>query len=116
MPEPFGDVVVTRAELEALVRPSLLRSAELLEATIHRAGLTPDRLAGVYLVGGPSRMPLLADLLARKLHVRPATQSQPETAVAFGLQHVQLGTADPNLTAPALRRVGTPPPPWQRSF
>jgi len=116
MPEPFGDVVVTRAELEALVRPSLLRSAELLETTIHRAGLTPDRLAGVYLVGGPSRMPLLADLLARKLGVRPATQSQPETAVAFGLQHVQLGTAAPNLTVPAFRPVGTPPPPWQRTF
>ncbi|EOD67609.1 Hsp70 family protein, partial [Amycolatopsis vancoresmycina] len=60
MPEPFGDVLVSRDELEALVRPSLLRSAELLAATIRRAGLAPAQLGGVYLVGGPSRMPLLA--------------------------------------------------------
>ena len=26
LPEPFGDVLVTRVELEALIRPSLLRS------------------------------------------------------------------------------------------
>ncbi|MEC3982205.1 Hsp70 family protein, partial [Amycolatopsis sp. H20-H5] len=69
MPEPFSDVLVTRAELEALVRPSLLRSAELLADTIRRAGLTPGQLSGIYLVGGPSRMPLLAGLLASQLGV-----------------------------------------------
>jgi molecular chaperone DnaK len=118
MPEPFGDVLVSRDELEALVRPSLLRSAELLAETIHRAGLNPAQLAGVYLVGGPSRMPLLATLLGRQLGVTPTTQDQPETAVAFGLHHVPLGnTAD--LTVPAFAPVRPPvttprPQPWQQ--
>ncbi|MEU5265072.1 Hsp70 family protein [Amycolatopsis sp. NPDC021455] len=117
MPEPFGDVLVTRDELEALVRPSLLRSAELLGATIRRAGLSPAQLGGVYLVGGPSRMPLLATLLGRQLGVTPTTQDQPETAVAFGLHHVPLGTSD--LTVPAFAPVRppvTPPRPqaWQQ--
>ncbi|MEV4052759.1 Hsp70 family protein [Amycolatopsis sp. NPDC049688] len=114
MPEPFGDVLVSRDELEALVRPSLLRSAELLAATIRRAGLTPAQLGGVYLVGGPSRMPLLAALLARQLGVTPTTQDQPETAVAFGLHHVPLGDTD--LTVPAFAPVRppvTPPQPWR---
>ncbi|WP_410171843.1 Hsp70 family protein [Amycolatopsis heterodermiae] len=120
MPEPFGDVLVSRDELEALVRPSLLRSAELLGATIHRAGLTPAQLAGIHLVGGPSRMPLLAALLGRQLGVVPTTQEQPETAVAFGLQHVPLGPTDPNPTVPAsapVRPLATPPllQPWQRT-
>ncbi|GAA3556589.1 hypothetical protein GCM10022222_45340 [Amycolatopsis ultiminotia] len=98
MPDPFGDVLVTRAELEALVRPSLLRSAELLAATIRHSGLTPAQLGGVYLVGGPSRMPLLAALVGTTLGVVPTTQDQPETAVAFGLHHVPLderATANP---------------------
>ncbi|MFJ9781564.1 Hsp70 family protein [Amycolatopsis sp. NPDC101161] len=117
MPEPFGDVLVSRDELEALVRPSLLRSAELLGATIRRAGLSPAQLAGVYLVGGPSRMPLLATLLARQLGVTPTTQDQPETAVAFGLHHVPLGNSD--LTVPAFAPVRPPvapprPQPWQQ--
>ncbi len=116
MPEPFGDVLVSRDELEALVRPSLLRSAELLAATIRRAGLTPAQLAGVYLVGGPSRMPLLATLLGRQLGVTPTTQDQPETAVAFGLHHVPLGTTT-DLTVPAFAPVRPPvtpprPQPW----
>ncbi|MDT7798197.1 MAG: hypothetical protein QOI78_1630 [Actinomycetota bacterium] len=119
MPEPFGDVLVSRDELEALVRPSLLRSAELLAATIHRAGLNPAQLAGIYLVGGPSRMPLPAALLGRQLGIVPTTQDQPETAVAFGLHHVPLGTSDPNLTVPAfapIRPPATPPrpQPWQQ--
>jgi molecular chaperone DnaK len=117
MPEPFGDVLVTRDELEALVRPNLLRSAELLGATIRRAGLSPAQLAGIYLVGGPSRMPLLAALLGRQLGVVPTTQDQPETAVAFGLHHVPLGNTD--LTVPAFAPVRPPmtpprPQPWQQ--
>ncbi len=100
MPDPFGDVLVTRAELEALVRPNLLRSAEMLAATIARAGLTPDRLGGVYLVGGPSRMPLLASLVGSTLGVVPTTEDQPETAVAFGLHHVDVRPAAP-MPAPA---------------
>ncbi|WP_181777387.1 Hsp70 family protein [Amycolatopsis pittospori] len=119
MPEPFGDVRVTRMELEALVRPSFLRSAELLAATIHRAGLTPAHLGGVYLVGGPSRMPLLASLLANQLRIAPTTQDQPETAVAFGLHHVPAGGEDSQLTVPAFAPVAPPiqhqqPPPQQQ--
>ncbi|ATY15243.1 Hsp70 family protein [Amycolatopsis sp. AA4] len=111
MPDPFGDVLVTRAELEALVRPNLLRSTEMLAATIARAGLTPDRLGGVYLVGGPSRMPLLASLVGSKLGVVPTTEDQPETAVAFGLHHVDERPAAP---VPAPQAPASWPPVQQQ--
>ncbi|CAM3554732.1 Hsp70 family protein [Kibdelosporangium persicum] len=88
MPEPFDDVLVTRAELEALVRPNLLRSVELLAGTIRSTGMTPDRLLGIYLVGGSSRMPLVATLIAEQLRVVPTSLDQPETAVALGAHHV----------------------------
>ncbi|EHR62492.1 Hsp70 family protein [Saccharomonospora cyanea] len=88
MPEPFSDVLVTRAELEALVRPAMLRSVELLARTVRSAGLSPDQLAGIYLVGGSSRLPLVGSLLAEKLGVVPSSLDQPETAVAFGAHHV----------------------------
>ncbi|MCE7012051.1 Hsp70 family protein [Kibdelosporangium philippinense] len=88
MPEPFDDVLVTRAELEALVRPNLLRSVELLSSTIRSTGMTPDRLLGIYLVGGSSRMPLVASLIAEQLRVVPTSLDQPETAVALGAHHV----------------------------
>lgn len=90
MPEEFSDVLVTRTELEALIRPSLLRSVEVLANTIGQANMTPDQLAGIYLVGGSSRIPLVAQLIAERLRVVPTSLDQPETAVAMGAHHVPL--------------------------
>jgi actin-like ATPase involved in cell morphogenesis len=88
LPAPFEDVLVTRAELEALIRPNLVRSVELLAATIRAAGLTPDRLAGVYLVGGSSRIPLVAKLITEHLRVVPTSLDLPECTVALGAHQV----------------------------
>ena len=88
MPEPFKDVLVTRGELEGLVRPAMLRSVELMARTLRSSGLSPDRLAGIYLVGGSSRLPLVGAMIAEKLGVVPGSLDQPETAVALGAQHV----------------------------
>ncbi|GAA2839201.1 hypothetical protein GCM10010452_79230 [Crossiella cryophila] len=88
MPEEFSDVLVTRTELEALIRPSLLRSVDVLSQTIQRAGMAPEQLAGIFLVGGSSRIPLVAQLIADRLRVVPVSLDQPETAVAMGAYHV----------------------------
>ena len=129
LPEPFEDVLVTRIELEALIRPSLLRSVELLAGTIRSTGITPDRLVGIYLVGGSSRIPLIATLIAEQLRVVPSSLDQPETAVALGAHHVtqegvslrtsNLGPAQqlPPPTGgfrPPLQTGPTPTPPQQQ--
>ncbi|MGH3432966.1 MAG: Hsp70 family protein [Thermocrispum sp.] len=88
MPEPFTDVLVTRGELEALVRPAMLRSVELMSRTLRAAQLTPQMLAGIYLVGGSSRLPLVGSMISEKLGVVPSSLDQPETAVALGAHHV----------------------------
>ncbi|MFC6090438.1 Hsp70 family protein [Saccharothrix lopnurensis] len=88
MPEPFEDVLVNRSDLEALVRPSMLRSVELLASTIRSTGLAPNQLAGIYLVGGASRIPLVANMIAEHVRVVPTSLDQPETAVALGAHHV----------------------------
>ncbi|MEV6879470.1 Hsp70 family protein [Amycolatopsis sp. NPDC051128] len=124
MPEPFKDVLVTRGELEALVRPAMLRSVELLSRTLRSSGLTPDRLAGIYLVGGSSRLPLVGTMIAEKLGVVPGSLDQPETAVALGAQHVArdgLAVRTQNVDG-AMAATGTaphrsqyaPPPGYQR--
>lgn len=88
MPEPFTDVLVTRDELEGLVRPAMLRSVELLSNTLRNAGMTAANLVGVYLVGGSSRLPLVGSMISEKLGVVPSSLDQPETAVAYGAHHV----------------------------
>ena len=107
LPDPFGDVLVTRAELESLIRPSLLRSVELLAGTIRATGRTPDSLAGIYLVGGSSRIPLIAALIGESLRVVPTSLDQPETAVALGAHH---GAPPPPRSSPIpVQRPSTGP-------
>src|ERR1700759_36205 len=52
--------------------------------TVGRARLRPDQLAGVFLVGGSSRIPLVARLVYQRLGIIPTTLDQPETVVARG--------------------------------
>jgi hypothetical protein len=129
LPEPFDDVLVTRVELEALIRPGMLRSVELLAGTIRSTGMSPERLVGIYLVGGSSRIPLIATLIAENLRVVPTSLDQPETAVALGAHHVPqegitLRTSDISNTIEDVQRTrqvvaprsggfnpGPPPPP-----
>ncbi len=129
LPEPFDDVLVTRVELEALIRPGMLRSVELLAGTIRSTGMSPERLVGIYLVGGSSRIPLIATLIAENLRVVPTSLDQPETAVALGAHHVPqegitLRTSDISKTIEDVQRTrqvvaprtggfnpGPPPPP-----
>ena len=120
MPAPFDNVDVTRTELDALIRPNLLRGAELLDRTITAAGLVPANLLGAYLVGGSSRMPLVATFIGEHLELRPISDAAPETAVAFGALEAAPGsTATPEdfqpdpipigRTRPAFAPVAPPP-------
>ncbi|NUT53505.1 MAG: Hsp70 family protein [Saccharothrix sp.] len=100
MPEPFEDVLVNRTDLEALVRPSMMRSVELLESTIRSTGMAPNQLAGIYLVGGSSRIPLVANMIAERVRIVPTSLDQPETAVALGAHHVPKNGVTPRSQEP----------------
>ena len=84
MPPPFPDVHITRADLERLVNAPLDRAARLTAATVGQARLTPTELAGIFLVGGSSRIPLMSRLVHQRCGVVPTTLDQPETVVARG--------------------------------
>ncbi|ROP37644.1 Hsp70 family protein [Saccharothrix texasensis] len=101
MPEPFEDVLVNRSDLEALVRPSMMRSVELLESTIRSTGMAPNQLAGIYLVGGASRVPLVATMIAEQVRIVPTSLDQPETSVALGAHHVPKNGITPRSQEPA---------------
>jgi molecular chaperone DnaK len=107
MPEPFEDVLVNRSDLEALVRPSMLRSVELLASTIRSTGMVPNQLAGIYLVGGSSRIPLVATMIAEQVRVVPTSLDQPETAVALGAHHVPRDGVSPRPHDPVAKEPPT---------
>jgi type VII secretion-associated protein (TIGR03931 family) len=91
MPPPFPDAHVTRADLERLITRPVERAADLTAATIAAAGLRPADLAGIFLVGGSSRIPLVSQLVHQRCGVVPTTLDQPETVVARGALRATAG-------------------------
>jgi molecular chaperone DnaK (HSP70) len=79
-----ADLHLTRDELETLARPVLEQTVRVTEGALRWARLAEGRLAGVFLVGGASRIPLVATLLHRALGEPPLAIEQPEMVVAEG--------------------------------
>ncbi|MEU7865324.1 Hsp70 family protein [Dactylosporangium sp. NPDC049140] len=75
---------LTREELERVTEPLIRRAVWETGKVIHNAGLRPDQLAGLFLVGGSSRLPLAARLLHAELGIAPTVLEQPELPVAEG--------------------------------
>ena len=84
LPNISTEVRLTRAELEAMVRPALRSTVEALKRAIRSAGVTPEQLHSVLLVGGSSRMPIVAQLVGAELGRPVAVDAHPKHAVALG--------------------------------
>ncbi|RRR95822.1 Hsp70 family protein [Glycomyces terrestris] len=100
--DPMG-LHLTRDELTSLADPLVARAVDETRRTVERAGVDPAALSALLLVGGSSRMPLVATRLHARLGVAPSVPEQPELPVAFGaLKHAAAGreTAPPPTTAP----------------
>jgi molecular chaperone DnaK len=78
------EIHITRDELEELARPILDQTVRVTNDILRWANLPAGRLAGVFLVGGASRIPLVATLLHRALGEAPVVIEQPELVVAEG--------------------------------
>ncbi|HEV2780700.1 MAG TPA: type VII secretion-associated protein [Actinophytocola sp.] len=111
LPPPFPDAHVTRADLERLISAPLRRAAELAEATIRAAGVAPRQLAGIFLVGGSSRIPMIARLVHERCGVVPTTLDQPETVVARGALRAVNPDPDRTGVVPARTVAEQAPPP-----
>ncbi|MFI1193606.1 Hsp70 family protein [Micromonospora sp. NPDC020750] len=94
-------VQLTRDDLERVATPLLARAVAETGRVIAAAGLTPDRLAGLFLVGGPTRMPLVARMLHAELGVAPTVLEQPELPVAEGALTDLPAPRPPRQAAPA---------------
>ncbi len=91
---PIRDEIrVVRSEFEGLIRPTLEYTTQAMAFTIETAGLRPEDLHAVLLVGGSSRIPLVSQLISAELGRPVALDIHPKHAVALGAALVAAGTA-----------------------
>ena len=94
LPSVHTEVRVTRSEFEDMIRPSLTQSVAALRRTLRAAGVEADDVHAVLLVGGSSRIPLVAELVSAELGRPIAVDAHPKHGVALGAAMIAAG-ADP---------------------
>ncbi len=87
------DVRLTRAEFEAMIRPPIRETIAALRRALDSAGVDAAGLAKVLLVGGSSRIPLVAEMLSEELGRPVAIDAHPKHAVALGAARMALSSA-----------------------
>jgi Fe-S protein assembly chaperone HscA len=75
---------MTRAEFEALIRPLVDRTLGPVRQALSDAGLEPNEIDEVVLVGGATRTPLLRRLVAELFGKTPHSDLNPDEVVALG--------------------------------
>jgi molecular chaperone DnaK len=94
LPNLHTEVRLTRGEFEDMIRPRLRETISALDRTVRSAGVAYDDLSRVLLVGGASRIPLVAEMV-RDATGRPvAVDAHPKHAIALGAALVP-AAADP---------------------
>jgi Fe-S protein assembly chaperone HscA len=80
---------IPRAVFELLIEPILARTAGPCKQALTDAGLTPEEIDEVVLVGGSTRIPAVRDLVDDMFHLaargkKPHTELNPDEVVALG--------------------------------
>lgn len=110
LPGVSTEVRLTRAELEGMVRPMLVGTIHALRRALESAEVTADDVSSVLLVGGGSRMPIVAQLIGAELGRPVAVDAHPKHAVALGAAHVAGAAAEPDTVPDPVPRVSAAPP------
>ena len=75
---------LTRALLERLIQPIVDRTLGPCRACLRDAGLTPEQIDEVVLVGGSTRIPMVRSAVEALFRARPHTELNPDEVVALG--------------------------------
>ena len=84
LPGVSTQVRMVRAEFEALIAPAVDQTVEAMRRSIDSADLGADELSAVLLVGGSSRIPLVAQRVSAELDLPVTVDSDPKAVVALG--------------------------------
>ena len=77
-------VTLSRARFDELVRPLLERTGVACRRALKDAGLRPEQLDGVILVGGSTRVPAVRRYVAELFQKEPLGDIDPDQVVALG--------------------------------
>jgi len=89
------ELVLSRSDLESEVEDLVEACIDITVAAVHDAGLTPEQIGDVVLVGGQSRSPIVRFRLEEIFGKPPSRGVHPEEVVAVGASLHAASLVDP---------------------
>lgn len=80
----YVEVEVSRAQYENLIKDRIIETIELSRKILKDNGLTHEDIDRVVFIGGPSKTPVIRDMVSRELGIPADHKIDPMTAVARG--------------------------------
>lgn len=108
LPGMHTHIQLSRGEFEDMIRPALADTLTTLRGALRSASVTETNLTAVLLVGGSSRIPLVAKMVSAELKCPIAVDTHPKHAVALGAAALNTGVSIPPTPTPAPAQVPTP--------
>ncbi|TAP41119.1 Hsp70 family protein [Arthrobacter sp. S39] len=84
LPAVHQQVRLVRSELEAMIEEPIRETVDALERSLDELGLAADDLTAVLLIGGSSRIPLVAQLISEQLDRPIAVDADPKSSICLG--------------------------------
>jgi serine/threonine protein kinase/actin-like ATPase involved in cell morphogenesis len=101
LPGRHFDVEITRTRFEELVRAQIESTVGELSRTLRSAQVSPSELSAVLLVGGSSRIPLVARMVSEELGRPTVVDAHPKYAVALGAATIARAIGERRPSRPA---------------
>lgn len=80
----YVEVEISRMRYEELIKDRILETVEISRKMLQENGLSNDDIDRIVFIGGPSKTPVIRDLVSRELGIPADHKTDPMTAVARG--------------------------------
>ena len=84
LPNQHLEVELTRSDVEGMIRAPIESTISALTRTLASANVAPEQVSAVLLVGGSSRIPLVAQMIGQELGLPTVVDAHPKHTVALG--------------------------------
>jgi len=82
--EIYLDVPFTRKQFEGLIRDPVMQTIDLIRTILTENNTSHEEIDRIVFIGGPSRIPLVRQMVSTELGIAADLKTDPMTAVAVG--------------------------------
>ncbi|RJU01685.1 Hsp70 family protein [Arthrobacter frigidicola] len=97
LPGAHTSVRLVRSEFESMIEDPVRSTVEVLAGVLEAAGVEAADLDAILLIGGSSRIPLVAELLSEELERPIAIDADPKASIALGAAFAAAGLVEEDL-------------------